>query len=203
LFRGGLTNETFGTLLEGESGAAATGEASYYDYNTERTLLQSKPNLTGQNRQHQNESFPISDDTAIGSGPGHIGSQRNVSCHQLASSICASPNTDNDRDHPQRIPPQDQRTVYITNLPERTTHKDLVSIVRGGRLLDIFLRNDRTATISFVEGAAEFLVYAKRTDIYLHTKRVSTGLIARTGMKLIKHSSNAAGLIASSKCRAM
>ncbi|KAF7443689.1 hypothetical protein A1F99_117630 [Pyrenophora tritici-repentis] len=54
----------------------------------------------------------------------------------------------------------------------RTTHKDLASIVRGGRLLDIFLRNDRSATISFVEGAAEFLAYAKRNDIYLHMKRL-------------------------------
>ncbi|KAG9379428.1 hypothetical protein A1F94_009784 [Pyrenophora tritici-repentis] len=58
------------------------------------------------------------------------------------------------------------------SVPRRTTHKDLASIVRGGRLLDIFLRNDRSATISFVEGAAEFLAYAKRNDIYLHMKRL-------------------------------
>jgi hypothetical protein len=139
----------------------------------------------------------------MGSGTPHAGSQRDVSYHQPATSMSASPNNDNSREHPQRITPQDQRTVLVTNLPERTTHKDLVSIVRGGRLLDIFLRNDRTATISFVEGAADFLFYAKRTDIYLHTKRVSTDLVARTGMKLTMHSSNAAGLIASSKYRAM
>jgi hypothetical protein len=202
LFRGGLTNETLETLLEGESGAA-TDEASYYDCNTKRSLLQSEPTLRGQSRQNQNENFPISDATAIGSSPPHAGSQRDVSYHQPASSIGASPKNDDDREHLQRIPSQDQRTVLITNLPERTTHKDLVNIVRGGRLLDIFLRNDRTATISFVEGAAEFLFYAKRTDIYLYTKRVSTDLVARTGMKLTMHSSNAAGLIASSKYRAM
>jgi hypothetical protein len=62
--------------------------------------------------------------------------------------------------------------VYITNLSERTTHKDLAGIIRGGRLLDIFLRSDRSATVSFVEGAADFLAYAKRNDIYLHTKRL-------------------------------
>lgn len=77
------------------------------------------------------------------------------------------------RDHRDRIPVHDQRSVFITNLPEHTTHKDLVGVVRGGRLLDIFLRSDRSATISFVEGAANFLFYAKRSDLYLHTKRVS------------------------------
>ena len=85
------------------------------------------------------------------------------------------PEGDDDQyqEHAQRIPLHDQRTILITNLSERTTHKDLASIIRGGRLLDIFLRNDRSATISFVEGAAEFLAYAKRNDIYLHMKRVS------------------------------
>jgi hypothetical protein len=88
---------------------------------------------------------------------------------------------DQDRGPVQRIPLHDQRTVLITNLSERTTHKDLAGIVRGGRLLDIFLRNDRSATVSFVEGAAEFLAYAKRNDIYLHTKRVRSTPPARHG----------------------
>lgn len=71
------------------------------------------------------------------------------------------------------IPFHDQRTILISNLPERTTHKDLTDIIRGGQLLDIYLRNDRTACVSFVQGAADFLSFAKRQDIYLHTKRVS------------------------------
>lgn len=69
-------------------------------------------------------------------------------------------------------PRTDQRTILITNLSERTTHQDLVGILRGGRLLDIYLRNDRSATVSFVEGAADFLAYAKRKDFYMHGKRV-------------------------------
>jgi hypothetical protein len=72
-----------------------------------------------------------------------------------------------------RIPVHDQRTIVISNLSEGTTHKDLTDVIRGGRLLDIYLRNDRTATVSFVEGAQEFLSYTKRNDIYLHLKRVS------------------------------
>jgi biopolymer transport protein ExbD len=98
---------------------------------------------------------------------------RSCSYDQPDSSV-ESPKDDEDYESSQKVPVHDQRTVLITNLSERTTHKDLASIVRGGRLLDIFLRNDRTATISFVEGAADFLAYAKRKDIYLHTKRVSS-----------------------------
>lgn len=70
-------------------------------------------------------------------------------------------------------PRNDQRTILISNLSDRTTHKDLVDIIRGGRLLDMYLRTDRSATVSFVEGAADFVAYAKRKDFYLHGKRVS------------------------------
>jgi hypothetical protein len=76
--------------------------------------------------------------------------------------------------HRERIHIQEGRTLLVTNLSDRTTHKDLATVVRGGRLLEIYIRNDRSATISFVEGASEFLAYAKRNDIYLHTKRVSS-----------------------------
>ncbi|KAF2177313.1 hypothetical protein K469DRAFT_732964 [Zopfia rhizophila CBS 207.26] len=55
-------------------------------------------------------------------------------------------------------------------VPNRTTHKDLAGIIRGGRLLDLFLRNDQSAAVSFVEGAQDFLTYTKRNDICLHTK---------------------------------
>ena len=64
----------------------------------------------------------------------------------------------------------------IKNLSDRATHKDIVGIVRGGAVLDIYLRtNDRSASISFVEGVAAqaFMNYAKRNDIYIHGKRVS------------------------------
>lgn len=70
----------------------------------------------------------------------------------------------------------EQRTLLIKNLSDRVTHKDVVEVVRGGALLDVYLRsNDRSASVSFVEGAAAqaFLAYAKRNDIYIHGKRVS------------------------------
>ncbi|TKA67324.1 hypothetical protein B0A49_04622 [Cryomyces minteri] len=65
------------------------------------------------------------------------------------------------------------RTVLISNLSDRTTHKDITNIIRGGRLLDVYLRShDRTAIVSFVEGAVDFFNYAKRNDFYIHTKRL-------------------------------
>lgn len=69
----------------------------------------------------------------------------------------------------------EQRTIIAKNLSDRVTHKDIVDIVRGGAVLDIFIRaNDRSASISFVEGSAaqEFMSYAKRNDVYIHGKRV-------------------------------
>ena len=70
----------------------------------------------------------------------------------------------------------EQRTLLIKNLSDRATHKDIVDVVRGGALLDVYLRaNDKSASVSFVEGAAAqaFLAHAKRNDIYIHGKRVS------------------------------
>lgn len=75
----------------------------------------------------------------------------------------------------QRYAKDEQRTILLKNLSERTTHKDLINIIRGGAVLNIFLRsNEKAASISFVEGIAahEFMAYAKRHDIYIHGKRV-------------------------------
>lgn len=69
-----------------------------------------------------------------------------------------------------------QRTIVAKNLSDRATHKDIVDVIRGGAVLDIFLRtNERSASVSFVEESAaqNFMNYAKRNDIYIHGKRVS------------------------------
>lgn len=79
------------------------------------------------------------------------------------------------RNEKQQYARAEQRTLVLKNLSERTTHKDIVDIVRGGALLDIYLRaNERNASVSFVEGTAaqNFMNYAKRNDIYIHGKRV-------------------------------
>jgi hypothetical protein len=68
-----------------------------------------------------------------------------------------------------------KRTVLLSNLPESVTHADIVDNVRGGMLLDIFLRtHDRAASVSFLEEthAQEFFRHVKRHDLYIRGKRV-------------------------------
>ena len=69
----------------------------------------------------------------------------------------------------------EQRTILIKNLSDRTTHKDITDVIRGGAVLDIFLRsNERSASVSFLEGSAaqDFMNYVRRNDVYIHGKRV-------------------------------
>lgn len=76
----------------------------------------------------------------------------------------------------RRYERDEQRTLVARNLHERTTHKDIVDFLRGGSVLDIYLRaKDRTASVSFVEGqhAQNFMSHVKRNDIYIHSRRVS------------------------------
>lgn len=76
----------------------------------------------------------------------------------------------------KRYAREEQRTIVAKNLSDRATHKDVIDFVRGGLVLDIFLRsNERSASISFVEGSAAqgFMNYVKRNDVYVHGKRAS------------------------------
>lgn len=67
-----------------------------------------------------------------------------------------------------------KRSVLIANLPENTTHLDVADAVRGGMLLDLYLRTDRTASVSFLEESAahQFFTHVKRHDLYIKGKRV-------------------------------
>lgn len=81
------------------------------------------------------------------------------------------------RNEKKRYAREEQRTILAKNLSDRTTHKDIIDFVRGGLILDVYLRSgERNASISFVEGSAaqDFMNYVKRNDIYVHGKRVSS-----------------------------
>lgn len=69
--------------------------------------------------------------------------------------------------------PQWQGTLFFSGLSERTTYKDLMSIVKGGKIISSVLRNN-SALVTLATGAAEFLAWSKRNDIYLQGKRVSS-----------------------------
>ena len=68
------------------------------------------------------------------------------------------------------------RTIQLLNLPEGTSHGDITAAVRGGQLLDIFLRSyERSATISFLHAAQARVFYdhTKKNGLHLKNKRVS------------------------------
>lgn len=77
----------------------------------------------------------------------------------------------------QQYERQATRTIQLLNLAEGTTHADITSAVRGGMLLDVFLRtHERSATVSFLhaEQAKKFFDFVRRHDLYIKNKRVST-----------------------------
>ena len=81
-----------------------------------------------------------------------------------------------------------RRTVLLANFPDGTTHADIVNAVRGGLLLDIFLRtHDRTASISFLEGshAEDFFRHVKRHDLYIRGKRVGPPIFPMASSDLL------------------
>ncbi|KAF1932994.1 uncharacterized protein M421DRAFT_1566 [Didymella exigua CBS 183.55] len=179
LFRGGLKTDTLNTLLAGET-EANVDDNWLYDHNSERAFVKSKSVPVTVRAPHRHHSPPDSDDTETGSEHIDLPQPRTLhrACSNDQTDSCADNCSDDEhcykpgRGVHQRIPVHDRRTILITNLTERTTHKDIAGVIRGGRLLDIFIRNDRSATVSFVEGAADFLAYIKRNDIYLHAKRL-------------------------------
>ncbi|UPX14208.1 uncharacterized protein EKO05_0004697 [Ascochyta rabiei] len=189
LFRGGLTAETLNTLLASE-GDATNDSTSLRSQSAEKTFARPSTIPVTVTAFHKGTS-PSSDDTGTGSELLDLPQSRplyraySTDQHEVYMDNYAQEDDEqeqvegygHERDRRKRIPVHDQRTILITNLADRTTHKDLVGVIRGGQLLDIFLRSDRAATVSFVEGAANFLAYVKRNDIYLHAKRVSIAVL--------------------------
>lgn len=70
-------------------------------------------------------------------------------------------------------PSNERRTLYFSGFSDRTAYKDFVSVIKGGQLLSINLRPERSGTVTFLDGAEAFLAWVRRHDIYLHSKRVS------------------------------
>lgn len=98
------------------------------------------------------------------------------------------------------------RSLIFSGLGDATTHADITEAVRGGQLLDVFVKpQDRTATVSFVESAdaQAFLDHVLRHDLYIKQKRVSTQYVALASQEqqsLMPRRSRFAGMIATSFC---
>ncbi|KAH7313288.1 hypothetical protein B0I35DRAFT_434801 [Stachybotrys elegans] len=69
-----------------------------------------------------------------------------------------------------------RRTLQLTNLANGTTHQDVADAVRGGQVLDIYVRyRENMASISFYSGtdAQRFLSHAMQTGLYIKGKKVN------------------------------
>ena len=78
----------------------------------------------------------------------------------------------------------EDRSIVLRGLSTCTTLADIAKVVRGGLVLNVFLRpRDRTAHVSFVDpiAAEKFIIHSKRSDIYIKGKRVCTSsLLSRS-----------------------
>ena len=67
------------------------------------------------------------------------------------------------------------RTIMIRGLSPFTTLSDLAKVIRGGIILNMYIRpRDRTAVVSFFDplAAEKFVMHCRRNDIYLKCKRL-------------------------------
>ena len=68
-----------------------------------------------------------------------------------------------------------KRTLLLYNLSDKVIHKDIVGVVRGGVILDIYMRTaEKSALVSFLDpiAAQAFLRHARRDKLSLYGKRV-------------------------------
>lgn len=70
---------------------------------------------------------------------------------------------------------REDRSVVLKGISPFTTLADVLAVIRGGAVLNLYLRpQQRTAHVTFVDpnAAENFLIHSKRIDIYVRGKRV-------------------------------
>jgi hypothetical protein len=81
-----------------------------------------------------------------------------------------------EREKIQQDPATDeQRTVDIQGIPDRTTHRDLTNAICGGAILELYFKSfDHAAHLSFTEPSAArvFVNNAKQHGFYIAGKKV-------------------------------
>ncbi|KAK7548250.1 hypothetical protein BKA81DRAFT_225042 [Phyllosticta paracitricarpa] len=71
---------------------------------------------------------------------------------------------------------RDRRSLQLSDLPRFTKHQDIVDAVRGGSLVEVYIRwQDRSARVSYVHGshAASFKNHVQQFGLYIKGQRVS------------------------------
>ncbi|OAX82775.1 hypothetical protein ACJ72_02879 [Emergomyces africanus] len=185
LYEGGVSEEALETLISGP------GNLEEQDESVDNT-----PTEIGNDPRHPLR--PISNDpsknntTPNGSWPQNgagrtqrVPTTSNGHRSNLENDVTSFPsdekddgflyNTQSRHDRQQHSNCTENRTILLKGLPERTAHRDIVAAIRGGALVDVFLRpRERQASVSFADGKAaqQFLGFAKRQDLYILDKLI-------------------------------
>ncbi|KAI1413750.1 hypothetical protein F5Y13DRAFT_198533 [Hypoxylon sp. FL1857] len=95
-----------------------------------------------------------------------------ISCH---SADAPGPEVPGSRVVKKKYPLVAKRTLFLANVPLGVTFWDVTSVIRGGPLADVFLRNmNRYAIISFLsdEDAKAFFEYAEKNGLYIKNHKI-------------------------------
>ncbi|KAI1859968.1 uncharacterized protein JN550_011779 [Neoarthrinium moseri] len=68
-----------------------------------------------------------------------------------------------------------KRTITLAGIPEGTTYEDITNVVRGGMLLEIYIKaHEHSALVSFLleKDAVRFYEYSRENDLYINHKRI-------------------------------
>jgi hypothetical protein len=100
--------------------------------------------------------------------------------NELYPTTVTTKNQDQDDDPEEE---EEIRSLELRNLPTHTTHLDLTNAIRGGALLEIYLRHtDHCARITFVSPASahHFLARSKRVGFVVGNRRVPSSFFLPT-----------------------
>jgi len=82
-----------------------------------------------------------------------------------------------------RLEREATRSVMLVNLAERTRHADITSVVRGGMLLDVYMRpRENAAVISFLHGvdAQAFYEHVRHHGLMIKNRKVGISWVSIT-----------------------
>ncbi|KAL3712279.1 hypothetical protein TMatcc_000977 [Talaromyces marneffei ATCC 18224] len=128
-----------------------------------------RPNHKPSHKTHKHDIFPYEDRFEDDVNDEQVEIDEAEDQYPQANDEQQSPGADEFDDNDK------QSTIEMRNLPERCTHLDITKSVRGGALVQIFMRfTERAARITFVDAAAacEFLARGKRVGFSIHNKKV-------------------------------
>ncbi|KAK0753076.1 hypothetical protein B0T18DRAFT_395935 [Schizothecium vesticola] len=161
---GGAALSTASTVQRG-SGAKGQGHTGTHGRSNSNGHYRARH---GSGSQHHNHSAWADDE---GEMDGDVSGDENATNGVVGATYVKSQN----QNQRQQFERQATRTIQLLNLAEGTTHADITSAVRGGMLLDVFLRaHERSATVSFLhaEQAKRFFDFVRRHDLYIKNKRI-------------------------------